>query len=823
MKEKIDTHINVYQEVNLKLILQKVYQNKLFLIASVVSCSLLAFVYIKHSTPLYEISTSILIDTKGSNRALGDSQYVDGGVSLIEMEKNLYNEIGILKSFSLMVQTVQDLDFDVSYYAGNWFKKKEYYDYYPFKVTLTSNKSQLYGIPFEVKILSNEKYRLSVKGSDFRVSDPKTGSFHSVDKAFNFSKEFSFGEEVIHNYFNFVLNRPEYEVNADDFNEDELSFNINDANGLANSYMSKIEVANIDLQASIFKIVSQGPIINREIDFLKKLTENYVQNKFISRNKIASSKRAFIQNQLQVISDSLSKVEAKLELYKKNKSALNLGATARNALRQTSNLQVDMAKVQLEMNYYKSLIQSVESNRNSVDFEIPTAVGIEDPLINSNIIELKQLYDVRARKKYFVTSNNEEMRILNGQIKASTDLLLNNLKNAVKSSEYQLQRISSQLSNYDGLINSLPTRENELLTIERQSTLYENLFKYLSQELAKAGIARAESTSDTRVLDEARLIGYGPVSPNKKLIMAFGFLVGAFIPLAWIVLFSTQDTIENVNQIMTHSEIPVIASIAHHDSKSKISDSDLSLWKVKESFRDLYAKLRIINPKKKPFLDDIIFPPDKLSNPQFNPTACVLGFTSIMPEEGKTFCAINLGITLAEAGKKTLIIDVDLRNPSIVTEQNKINGKGLANYLQGNIGLLDDIIYPHEKLNNLQFIPTTILDGNIQGLLSGAKMNSVILDLKDRYDYIILDTPAVGLVSDFLLFSDVIDINLFVVRRKIAKFSFLKDFDKLVLRDKNKKSYLIFNDAMAKDYKYGYGQKYGNNKEIKLINDSLAV
>ena len=172
------------QVINLKFIFQKVYQHKLFFIASIILCSLLAFIYIKLATPKYEVSTSILIDTKGSNRALGDSQYVGGGVSLIEMEKNLYNEIGIIKSFSLIEQTVNDLDFDISYYAENWFKKKEYYDYYPFKVALTNNKPQLYGIPFEVTILSANKYRLSIEGDDFQVSDSITGGVRSVEITF---------------------------------------------------------------------------------------------------------------------------------------------------------------------------------------------------------------------------------------------------------------------------------------------------------------------------------------------------------------------------------------------------------------------------------------------------------------------------------------------------------------------------------------------------------------------------------------------------------------------------------------------------------------
>ena len=783
------------QEINLKMIFRKIKRHKILFILSIIGAMLAAYAYIKLTTPEYEASTSILIDTSGSNRVLGDNKYVEGGVSLLEMEKNLYNEIGIIKSFSLIRETVEDLGYDISYYTKDVLKKKEHYGYFPFEVVKNDSASQLYGLPFVVKILSDEKYRLSVEGDDFAVFSPAIGSSRQITREFKFSKEFLFGELVAHDYFNFTLNKPDYEVNGVDFKEDEISFMFHDLDAVANRYMSKIEVDNIDFQASIFKITSTGSVIDKEIDFLKKLTKNYVENKLVSRNKIASTKEAFIRNQLFMVSDSLTKVEQKLERFKKDKRALNLGATATNALGRTSNLQVEKAKIELDIKYYNSLIQNVQANRNSDEFVIPTAIGIEDPLINENIIELKTLYAERSKKKFFVTSSNQEMSILNKQISESTELLLNNLRNAVKSSEFAIQRVNSQLQSVSGVISSLPTRENQLLTIQRQSTLYENLFNYLSQELAKTGIAGAENTSDTRVLDEARMSGIGPISPNKKLIMSLGLFVGLLFPLLWIVLFTPQDIVENIGQIMRHCEIPVIASIIHHDIKEKKSKNDVSLWKSKESFRDLSTNLRFVSSKE----------------------PCVLGITSIMPEEGKTYNAINLGITFAEAGKKTLIVDADLRNPSLVNRVHEVKGKGLSNYLQGDITLVNDIIYPHEHVKNLKFIPTSVLDGNVHELLSDDKFRSLILELKKQFDYIIVDTPAVGLVSDFLLISEVIDINLFVVRRNIAKIKFLEDLEQLANKYRVKKSFIIFNDVLKKDYKYGYEEKYGKNKEKQLI------
>lgn len=801
MKLNQNIGISKQQEVNFKSFLRKVYQNKKFYTLSIGSALALALLHIAFTTPIYEASTSILIDPSGSNRVLGESEKVDGGVSLIEMEKNLYNEIGIIKSFSLINQTVEKLGLDVSYYTRGWLSKEERFGYFPFEVVIVRDHPQSYGVPFDIEILSDTKYRLTFEAGDFMISNPERGVLHEVNRDIEFTQEFNFGSVVKHEYFSFIINKPEYKILGTDFEGADLSFIVRPSEDVTNGILGNLEVDNIDIQASIFRIVSTGPMVDKEVAFLKGLTETYIANKLSYRNEIASSKEEFIREQLAVISDSLLKSEVNLELFKKDSKAVDLSATASNAMDKTQRLQMSSAKIRLDIRYYSSMIELIENNRHRDDFILPTSTGITDPLINQNILDLQALYSERSRKKFFVTSNNEEMNILNEQIRRATDLLLGNLNNAVQNSSMRLGGVRSQIANYDGVIDALPTREKQLLAMQRQATLYENLFTYLSQELAKTGIARAENTSDTQILDQARMVGDKPVAPQKTLIMALAVVLGALIPTSWLVWFSPHDVIETELDITANTEMPLIASIVHHDPEDPSTDSDTSLWQVKESFRDLSAKLRFFSSKKN----------------------CVIGMTSIMPEEGKTYCAINLGITLAEAGNKTLIIDADLRKPSIAEGFNEKEDKGLSNYLQGDIKKYEDTIYPHLKLDNLNFIPTAVADGNVHELLSGSKIKSLILDIKDKYDYIIIDTPAVGLVSDFLLFWDMIDINLFVVRRQIAKVSFLKDLENLNPKGKKKKSCVIYNDALKRDYKYGYGPKYGINEEQKFVNETLSV
>lgn len=801
MKANKEIGFSDQQEINLRSFLHKVFQNKKLYLLSIGTALALALLYIAFTTPKYEVSTSILIDPSGNNRVLSESESVDGGVGLIEVEKNLYNEIGIIKSFSLINQTVQKYGLDISYNSGNWLSKNEHFGYFPFEVTLNRDHTQLYGFPFEIEILSPNKFKLTLEADDFSISNPANGSLYEVNRDIEFTQEYTFGSTVTHEYFSFIIDKPVYEIIGSDFEGEILSFTIHPADNVTNGLMGKLEVDNIDIQASIFRLVTTGTLVEKEVAFLKGLTATYIANKLSYRNEIASTKETFLREQLAVISDSLLKSEINLEFYKKDSKTVNLGATATNALDRTQRLQSSRAKIQLDIRYYTSMIEMIENNRHRDDFILSTSTGITDPQINQNILDLQALYAERSRKKFFVTSNNEEMNILNEQIRRATNLLLSNLNNAVENSSMLLGGVRSQLANYDDVIDALPTREKQLLAMQRQATLYENLFNYLSQELAKTGIAKSENTSDTQILDQARMVGNKPVSPQKTILMSLAFMLGLIAPTAWLIWFSPNDIIENELQITANTEMPLVASIVHHDPDSSGSEADISLWQVKESFRDLTAKLRFFTTKKN----------------------CVIALTSIMPEEGKTYCTINLGITLAEAGKKTLIIDTDLRRPSLVKGINKVAGNGLSDYLTGDVKKYDNIIHPHEDLDNLHFIPTAVAQGNIHKLLSSNKMRSLLSNLKENYDYVLLDTPAVGLVSDFLLFWDYIDINLFVVRRQIAKIGFLKDLENLNPKGKKKKSCIIYNDALKRDYKYGYGPKYGINEESKLVNDSLTV
>jgi len=784
---------NLSSDLNLESLVKKIWEKKLLFAASLILCVGIAYIYGKFTPPLYEVKATLLIDSSGSSRKLGDSKYVEGGVGLIDMEKNLFNEMGILKSYSLMEKTMADLDFQVSYHVGKWYKEREAYGYFPFVVETVDTSAQLYGARFYVELLSDQRFRLSVKSKKFKVSNPATSSMREVERDFEFSEIFFFGKEVRHDYFHFTLKKPDYKVVQEDFEGQSLSFELHSIPGLAKAYSTKLDVQQVDINASILRLRSEGQVPQKEIDFLNKLSEHYIQSKLDERDDIAMSKEAFIREQLSGVTDSLAKAELRLEAFRRTAQAVDLTQTATNALNQVQNLQSSKAQLDLKAKYYNSLLQYL-SDSNSIDQIIaPSAAGIDDPLLNENLLELKRLYAERSRLNYFKGAKSYDLEIINQQIRSTTRSLRENLRNLISSSQLAVNNLDNQISGYEGTISQLPNSEKQLLNYQRKSNLYENLFNYLSQELAKTGIARAEDIPDTRILDAPRMVGNGPVAPQKGMLITLGFLIGLILPLGMVIIqYSMDEKIQDITQLESFSKIPVAASIAHDFSGAKptLTNEGNLEWQVQESFRDLCAKIQFLIP---------------------DPTQNIIGLTSTVPDEGKTFCSLNLGINFAKGGKKTLLIDSDFRVPSQLKEDGALKKKGLSDFLKDGAVSMDDIIHVNEYLPNLHYIPTKIEDfTNPQELLTNPRLESLIMDLKGVYDYIIIDSPAVGLVSDFLLVSRFIDIHLFVIRRKVSKLSFLNGLEKLRKKGKMKNTYLIFNDAVGKSFKYGYGNySYG--------------
>ncbi|MFK7772870.1 MAG: GumC family protein [Saprospiraceae bacterium] len=793
---------NTNSEVNLKMLFRRIFKNKLLFAVSIFLCLAGAFAYLKTTTPTYLVQTSLLIDSNGKSRLLGSSsKYVDGGVGLIGMEKNLYNEMGIIKSYSLVNKTLKDLDFGVSYFTGTWYKKQEYYGYFPFEIKVTEDAPQMYGSFFQVIILNEAEYILKINTKEFSVSNPATKTSREMTSKFEFSKKYRFGELVKHDYFEFSLVKPAYEVMMGEFEGKDLFFRMNSLTGMTNSFISKMTVQQTDIQASILTVQTEGATVSKEIKFLEKLNQNFIQNKFIERSAIASSKEGFIQKQLDSIKTTLDAAERNLETFKRGTNSVDLSRSGALGLDQLQKLETEKGQIILNQKYYTSLLNYITINDGIEKAVSPSAVGIIDPILNENLMELKRLHEEKVKFSYSKGAKSMDLKILQKRIDNTSAALKENVRNLMRFSEIALSDKTQRIEKLELALNELPANEKKLLNYERKATLNGNLYNYLSQELAKNNIARAENTPDVKVLDQPRRMGSGPIAPQKLLIMLLGGIVGAMLPLAWLVFSNSLDnTIDDVSHLEGITNIPVAASIFHSDKKLNLATKFAGQWQVKESFRDLGANLQFLIP-------------DANKN--------VIGITSTISGEGKTFCATCLAMSLAMEGKKVALIDLNFRNPSLWEKTDEYQGMELTEFLTGKDMSPEKVIHRYSGIPNLSIIPTYTERSNPHKLLGNVQLEMLIQKVKYDFDFVIIDSSPVGLVSDYLLISKYIDIHLFTIRRKVSKFLFLEDLEDLRDRGKMENAFLIFNDEKNSNKKKGYS--YTAVKESDKVKQPSSI
>ncbi|MEL7535113.1 MAG: AAA family ATPase, partial [Bacteroidota bacterium] len=442
------------------------------------------------------------------------------------------------------------------------------------------------------------------------------------------------------------------------------------------------------------------------------------------------------------------------------------------------------AVLQLNEQYYQNLISNLDDSTAIEDIVAPSRMGVSDPVVNDLVIELKRLNSERLKMAYSAGDGSYDMQILNSQIKSTRRSLQKNLQSLSRTTTRTLNDNRNRIGKIESTLARLPGNEKALVEIQRKYTLNENLYNYLQQRLAEVGIAKSEKIADSRILDDPRMKGSDPIAPQKKMLLIFGLLGGLLVPMVVLLLQKPQkEFIDSLDHLERLTKVPVMVSIAHQENNNEALIPSESTWQVAESMRDLSANLQFLCP------------PDKTS---------VVGFTSTVSGEGKTFTAANLAKSLAESDLKILLIDLDLRKPSLVRYFEPQMKKGLSHYLRGEVDYLNEIIYSFEN-DHLHFIPTFPMNGGeAQKWINSSRMRNLILNIKEEYDYIILDMPPVGLVSDFLLLSKYINYNFYVVREGYSRIGYINSLNKMVSKGHLENLYLILNDVSHKGFKYGY-------------------
>ena len=764
-----------------------------FLISLLITISL-AFAYTKTSDKIYRVQSSVLLkDQSLGNNGANQESFISG-LELIEGNSAIEDEIGILTSFPNIQEAIERLDFTVSYfrYQKNWrhFTTEEIYNS-DFHIILSDSSLQILNTPVFITFPDSGKYRVVVKGEKINLYDPQAQQVLSdILPEIDIDRELSIHEPLQHGYLNFQLNLPEnfsYDQNTGYY------FKINSIHELTESYQEKLKIQPISTNANIVRLTTEGAVVGKEKDFLSTLAEVYIQNDLYKKNQLGINTVKFIDQQLNNISDSLRRAENTLASFRSSNRVIDISANSSNLLKRMEELENQEAELEVQLEYYQYMSANLIRSDSLTNIVAPSAAGINNPFLNSLLMQLSDLNRKLTGLDYVASRDMPSTRMLEREMQSIKSTIIDNIDNLISSTNIGLRETRRRIEETKMAINRLPGDERNLISLQRQFTLSDNIYNYLMQKRAEASIAVASSVPDKSVVEPPRMIGDMPVSPKTTLILITAVIFGLLLPFGIILMQDYfNNTISHKDEISQITDFPIIGTVVEGPSSTELVTQDYPGSAAAESFK--FVKFN-------------------LNRDMLQQKRITVGVTSSLEGEGKTYCAANLSIEFARSGKRTLLIDFDLRR-SRLHKIFRSKAKGITDYILSDHMLLSDIVQP-TLINNLHIVSagsTTAQD--YSNLLDHPKSLDIIPKLVNDYEAIIVDTPPLTYVADYLIIQPLLDTTLLVIRHNYTDHRIVRSALDLLKSNNVNDVKVIFNGVKEDVSTYGYRYVNGKSKYL---------
>ncbi len=571
-----------------------------------------------------------------------------------------------------------------------------------------------------------------------------------------------------------------------DFPEKDIEyfFSVNSIQQTVIEYQARLETSLVEDRSTIVNLNLEGVVPNREIRFLQILLQNYLAANLQEKNLGALNTINFIDTELEIIKDSLRKIENRLELFKSRNKISNLQSEGEVIFEKLLDLEEDKALLILREKYL-SLISEYLENDELDKLVTPSSFGVNDPSLSRLTEDLLKLST--ERKLMGTESQGQIAQQFDARINELKKSLSNYIYNISQTNKIQLIDVNKRIGIIESSIQGLPISEMALMNIERLHNLSESLYLLLLEKKTEAEITRSSNTPDIRIIEDARLLSFKPIKPNKILIYLSAILVSVLIPLGVIILsVFLNNTIQDKDEITRVLNVPFMGFIASALDKPKGYIVDKPKSRLAESFRGLRSNLKYLSAKE---------------------GGKVILLSSCFPGEGKTFVSANLALSAASSGLKVVILGADLRKPKLHEHFDFKNQNGLSNYLVGNSSLLDVLQKTEEGLDVITAGPNP---PNPLELLDSTRFVELLSELKTSYDLVLIDTSPFMLVSDARILFNKVDLNLIVLRNGFSKRSNLNLIKDLVDDFSDAKFSVVLNDQQHQN-SYGYGNSQGYN------------
>lgn len=740
-----------------------------FIITTALSLIVARF-YIDHTMPVFQTSITVLIN-ETEDRPLVDNSALLQGLGLPGGMKNLQNQMMILKSRDLTEETLKTLPYGIDYYYKTLRNNLPIYPEAPVAIIPDGDFPLPKDIEFSITSLGNNMFILK-----------------SESKLYSFEKTSAFGESIEESGKSFLIECRNEDAFLKDKNK-QIFFTVYSMNRLVNYYSNRLNVELLSRDGSILRISLAGTNRSKDAEFLNRHIENFQAISLDRKNMEAARRIQFIDDQLVGISDSLLTTENRLQQFRSSHRVMDLSAQGQSIIAQVTLLENERARLNLEANYYDYLAEYLSEDISGEIPIVPITMGINDPGLTRLVEELAEIQGQLASKG--AGEMNPLQRSLEQRVRTVKDALRETLNGLRRANSFARAENQQQINKANSQASALPVTERQLLGIERKFTLNNELYTFLLETRAEQEMQKASNRSDSEVIDPADERFSMMIAPSPTKIYFMGLMAGFGLPfLILFALFLLNKKLKE-EDLRRLTKLPIVGYIPQNSGKNSTVVFDNSSSVIAESFRILRSRMQFLTKEA--------------SSP-------VILITSSMPGEGKTFTAINLASVYSLLGKKTILLGMDLRKPKIFHDFQLNNEKGISTWLIGQ-DTLDDIIQ-ETKFENLFIISSGPVPPNPSELIALEKTGDLIKILKSRFDYVIIDTPPIGIVSDTNHLVPMTDASLLVVRPEHT----LKDIFERTLfeisENYTRGVSLVVNDVKSDSRHYGYGERYGytNNK-----------
>lgn len=726
----------------------------------------------RYSSKIFSVSSTLLIkDDQLGNMNSNVSNVIPGG-DIFRSQQNLKNEMGILKSFTLNYKVITKLkDFHITYInvGRRGIVESMMYKTCPFEVVYDSLENEPKYRRVNITILNGSKYRLELEGN------PKPDDTIYFGKPF---KKYGFN-------FTIIRRNPVDSVFSHD-GSNRYYFYFEDLGGVASVYRSKLSVVPIEKDATLVTLSVSGLDPKQEADYLNRLMMEYINYGLDNKNQTADSTVKFINGQLKEIQKSLKEAEDSLENFKRRNSFIDIskeGTLIQNKLERVEN---EKATFELQLKYYNYLSEYLNIKNANGTIISPSIMGINDQVLLRLVNEFSVLQKESEKIALNIGNDQPAVSLLLKQTEEARQALQENVRNAISNLNLLISESDKKKSEVDLEINKRPSTERELITIQRQFDLNNSVYTYLLEKRSESGIARASNVSDNRIIDPASAFSSFPIKPKTRINIIISIALGLIIPMILMVLIDFfNDKVIDKKDVERKTKVPIIGYISHNSGKNEIPVVERPGSSIAESFRSVRTAIKYYVKENE---------------------VAVIAVSSTISSEGKTFISINLAAIIAMLGKKVLLIGLDLRKPRINRVFEFQDNPGMSTYLSSNCEYEE--IIKQTQISNLFYVPSGPIPPNPSELIETENMKVFMERARKEFDYIIIDTPPVAIVTDTLLLAPYIDVSLFIVRQRYTSRNTLELIEQLHKKGELKNMAIVINDISLSGY-YGYGMRYG--------------